>query len=103
MSQLAVSSTIYNPEDIVNSSFVTFDFAYTATAGTTYALVITETLAASGISVVQWKLSNLSNPFTNGRAFKLDGSWDEVYNDTTLDYYFKIFFEGSTKSEVFGG
>lgn len=95
LSQLAVSSTIYNPEDIVNSSFVTFDFAYTATAGTTYALVITETLAASGISIVQWKLSNLSNPFTNGRAFKLDGSWDEVYNDTTLDYFFKVFFEAA--------
>ena len=95
LSQLAVSSTIYNPEDIINSSFVNFDFDYTGTLGTTYALVITETLAVSSISVAQWKMSNLSNPYSNGRAFKLDGSWDEVYNDTTLDYYFKIFFEAS--------
>jgi hypothetical protein len=93
-SVLATSTTLnINPSDIVDGMFINFNFNYTASANSQVALVIRETLTASGISIVSWKKSNRSNPYTNGKAFtRYSATWSKLDQNDNYDFYFKVHY-----------
>lgn len=86
---LASSSNTKNPDEIINGDFAYFNFNYTASANSSIALVVKETLAANSISVLSWKKSNLSNPYTSGQAFEYASS---VWTAGGYDLLFKVFY-----------
>ena len=90
---LASSSNTKNPDEIVNGDFAYFNFNYTAAGNSSIALVIKETVAANSISVLSWKKSNLTNPYTSGKAFEYRSSiWNVVDLDNDNDFLFKVFY-----------
>ena len=93
-SVLATSTTVnINPSDIVDGTFINFNFNYTASANSQIALVIRENVTAGGISIVSWKKSNLTNPYSSGRAFtRYSATWTKLDLNDNYDYYFKVHY-----------
>jgi len=89
---LSTSSTIYNPSDITYPKFVDFDFNYGVSVGSTYALVVKETIVTSKISLGKWKKSSLENPYTKGKTYYLDSTWQSIEGNPSLDLFFKVYF-----------
>jgi hypothetical protein len=90
---LASSSNTKNPDEIINGDFAYFNFNYTASGNSSIALVIKETVATNSISVLSWKKSNLTNPYSSGKAYEYRSStWNVVDSDNDNDFLFKIFY-----------
>ena len=98
---VASSANTKNPDEIVNGDFAYFNFNYTATSNLFLALVIKETVAANCISVLSWKKSNLSNPYSDGKAYEYRSSvWNIIDQDNDNDFLFKVFYStASTETQ----
>jgi hypothetical protein len=60
----ATSTTTVNPSEIEYPRFVNFEFNYNlAATNIPLAIIILESVAVDGISVMAWSKSNLNNPY----------------------------------------
>ena len=91
---LATSSTSgLTPADLIDGEFTNFQFNYSATSNKKIALVVREVVSGSNISVLSWKKSNLSNPYTGGKAFTYySASWSALDSSDNYDYFFKVYY-----------
>ncbi len=104
-SVLASSTTTgLRPIDLIENEFINFQFNYSATSNKKIALVVREIVSGSNISVLAWKKSNLSNPYSGGKAFTYySSSWVALDGSNDYDYFFKVHYsaiESATETIV---
>ena len=104
-SVLATSTTSgLTPNDLIEGEFTNFQFNYSATSNKKIALVVREIVTGSNISVLSWKKSNLSNPYSGGKAFTYYSStWAALDGSDNYDYFFKVHYsdlESATETIV---
>ena len=84
--------------DVLYPNFWSAEFTFTLPDSTsTYALVAEEVPdpGAGGTKVFRWHKTTLDNPYTDGKAFKYDGSWSTIdgYNGGVADLFFRVHFD----------
>lgn len=104
-SVLASSTTTgLRPIDLIENEFTNFQFNYSATSNKKIALVVREIVSGSNISVLSWKKSNLSSPYSGGKAFTYySSSWVTLDSSDNYDYFFKAHYsalESATETIV---
>ena len=93
----SISSDLLLARDIKYSGFYSINLPVTLPNSTsTYALVLQEN-NVGGLSIVRWKKSSASNPYTFGRSYSSNNGTSWTALNSSDDFYFKVNFAGTNQ------
>lgn len=97
MTLIDTANVDISASDVLYPNFWSAEFTATLPDSTsTYALVAEEVPdpGAGGTKVFNWHKTTLDNPYTDGKAFKYEGSWATIdgYNGNNADLFFRVHF-----------